>query len=142
MTSPALNIPVIVVDDTKADRYIARRRLAKHRQFAEVIEMPTGEQFLAEFFIPPISEQVDGRRVVVLMDINMPRLNGFETVAALQAHLDKGGGPDSMVVMMFTSSNNPADRQRAAEYQIVKGYIVKPLDDAGVAEIMRLYEAA
>ena len=142
MTAPALNIPIIVVDDTKADRYIARRRLARHAQFAEVIEMPTGEQFLAEFFIPPVSEQVVGRRVVVLMDINMPRLNGFETVAALQAQIDRGVGPDSMVVMMFTSSNNPADRQRAAEFDIVKGYIVKPLDDAGVAEILRLYAAA
>lgn len=136
------SIPIVVVDDTGSDRYIARRRLSRHARFDPVLEVETGERFLSAFFQPPVSEQVAGRRAVILMDINMPRLDGFETIEALQDRVAADGGPDSIVILMFTSSDNPEDRRRAAELPMVKGYIVKPLDDAGVAQIVRLYDAA
>ena len=136
-----LQIPIVVVDDTKSDRYIVRRRLAKHADFTDIIEFATGYEFLDGFFVPPVADQVNDRKAVILMDINMPRLNGFETIEALQERLSVEDRPNRIVVMMFTSSDNPADRQRVAAYGIVKGYIVKPLDEAGVAEILRLYAA-
>jgi CheY-like chemotaxis protein len=135
-------IPIIVVDDTHADRYIARRRLARSKQFDPIMEVATGETFLDAFFTPPMAEQVAGRTVVVLMDINMPRLDGFETISALDARLNGSQTRDRVMVMIFTSSNSDADRQRAAGLPLVKGYIVKPLDESGVAEIERVCEAA
>ncbi len=137
-----MQIPIVVVDDTRSDRYIARRRLARHPDFSDIIEFATGYEFLDGFFVPPVSEQVNDRKVVILMDINMPRMSGFETVRELRSRLGIEDASMRTVIMMFTSSDNPADHQMAAEIDIVRGYIVKPLDDAGVDQILKIYNAA
>lgn len=71
----------------------------------------------------------------------MPRMDGFETIGEMQRRRAKGYGPESIVVMMFTSSNNPSDRERAGSLDLVKGYITKPLDRSGIEVIRSLYYA-
>lgn len=117
---------VAVVDDNKVDRYTVRRRLSKETSITEVLEFDAGDTFLETYFSDLCLDPASPERLVVLMDINMPRLNGFETVAGMEEHLSDGRGKDSCVVMMFSSSENPLDHERAAEFDIVKGYIVKP----------------
>ena len=133
-------IPVVIVDDEEADRYIVRRRLAKSEDFEQVIECTTGDEFLEQFFnghggIDPSSP------LLVLMDINMPRMGGFETIEELQRRMAEGRGPKSVVIMMFTSSDNENDRARADALSSVKGYVLKPLDDDAVEDIVKVYNA-
>jgi CheY-like chemotaxis protein len=135
-----MDVLTVVVDDSELDRYMVRRFLSRHESFGEVLEATSGSEFL-EQVVP--SGQLDSKLpkpVLVLMDINMPGLDGFETAEELQAKVETGHVPDSLVVMMFTSSDNPRDRQRAEEIDIVKGYIVKPLDEADITYLKSLYE--
>ena len=132
-------ISVIIVDDQDVDRYIVKRRLAKSDDFGEVMEAVTGDDFLEDFFNGDGSKKVEHLPLLVLMDINMPGRNGFETVEELQNRMAEGRGPKSVVIMMFTTSDNPADRERAMQLDSVKGYIVKPLDDDGIQRIRDLY---
>lgn len=137
-----MNIPVVVVDDEEADRYLVKRRLARVGGFAEVIEEPSGDRFLEDYSSGYLAEAAASTSLLVLMDINMPGRNGFETIEELQRRMDDGQGLSSIAVMMFTSSNNVRDRERADEFSIVKGYITKPLDDSGVRHIMDLYRSS
>lgn len=132
-------IPVVVVDDEDVDRYIVKRRLSKAEDFGEVLEAPTGDAFLEEFFNGRKIELPPDVPLLVLMDVNMPGRNGFETIEELQRRMERGRGPGSVVIMMFTSSQNPKDQERAKQFAVVKGYIFKPLDDAGVEKIRELY---
>ncbi len=73
------------------------------------------------------------------MDINMPGLDGIQTVEEIQRRsADEGRDPNSVLVMMLTSSNNLLDRQRATEFNNVLGYIQKPLDGDGILHILEL----
>lgn len=134
-------ISVVVIDDEKVDRYIVKRRMSKLDVFGDVIEATNGDNFLEEYFqnesefecsVPP--------PLLILMDVNMPGRNGFETVEEIQRRMAQGRGPESIVIMMFTSSGNEKDRARAKTLDAVKGYITKPLDKEGIETILALYE--
>ncbi len=134
-------ISVVVIDDEKVDRYIVKRRMSKLDVFGDVIEATNGDRFLDEYFqnenefqdsVPP--------PLLLLMDVNMPGRNGFETVEEIQRRMVDGRGPESIVIMMFTSSGNENDRARAETLDAVKGYITKPLDEKGIETILELYE--
>lgn len=60
--------------------------------------------------------------VIVLLDINMPRMNGFEFLEALRA--DEALKPT--IVFMLTTSSADADRAKAYNKNIA-GYMVKNL---------------
>jgi len=58
------------------------------------------------------------------MDINMPRMNGFETVKNMR---EDEFFSDVPVVAMLTSSTDTKDKQRALEHG-VSDYVVKPFN--------------
>lgn len=118
---------------------IAKRRLSRHDDFGAVLEVSTGEDFLETVFDVNGPLKSIKRPILVLMDINMPRLNGFETIEELQRRMDSEHGPESVVILMFTSSDNPDDRERADALELVKGYVMKPLDEKSVQHIHALY---
>lgn len=135
-------IPVVIVDDDEIDRYVVKRLLQKHADFAELMEAQAGDEFLHSFFNGNTGDPIDNLPLVVLMDINMPRMNGFETVREIQARRKNGKGPRSVVVMMVTSSNSANDRKETEGLETIQGYIVKPLDDAGIDLIRDLHSRA
>lgn len=134
-----MKITTVIVDDDEVDRYVVKRKLGRRDEFGKVLEAGSGQQFIDEVDQGLLADEAGSP--LVLMDINMPGLNGFETVDALQARVTEGSLPATLVVMMFTSSSNPDDKARAERLPIVAGYVIKPLDDTDVAEILRHYHA-
>lgn len=141
-----MEIPVIVVDDEPTDRYIAKRVLRKSGLSEKVIEVESGDRFLEL-----IDDQERLRRecggcpppTLVLLDINMPRVNGFDVLEGLKKRYSEGDQkPTCFVVMMFTSSGNPRDREQALRYEFVKDYVVKPLDPEQVERIATHFAVA
>ncbi|MBY6092753.1 response regulator [Maritimibacter alkaliphilus] len=136
-------IPAIVVDDVLADRYIVRRRLTKSGLFCPVGEAQDGTTFLDTYLPQPgLSTLPEGDApCLLLVDINMPGLNGFEMIEEMGRRLREVAHPDPLVVMMFTSSDNPSDKARAAQQPLICRYFVKPMTDAAVMQILEDYAA-
>jgi len=126
---------VAIVDDSEVDRYTVKRRLSKLEEFEDVLEFDAGDTFLDRYFKPLRLNPDAHEKLVVLMDINMPRMDGFETVAQMERHLDEGNGVKSCVVMMFSSSENPNDIRQAEQFDIVQGYIVKPFGEKDIGKL-------
>ena len=135
-----MNIPVVVVDDQEVDRYLVKRRLAKADHFDEPVEISNGESLLQEYFSDE-SQCVSDKALLLLIDINMPGLDGFDTLAEIEHRMRDGKGPLDVVVLMITSSGNINDKKRAEAFSMVKGFISKPLDIDGVQKITDLYLA-
>ena len=134
-----MQIPTIIVDDEEIDRMIATKRIERS-DWAGVLrpicEMTTGDDLIRHY---KESDWPSGANVLILMDINMPGRNGFETVEELQRLAGAGKAKTDVVVLMFTSSENPADVARAKALEAVRGYLVKPFDHKDIETIVTLF---
>ncbi len=71
---------------------------------------------------------------LVLLDINMPQMNGWEFVDEF-SKLVNGNSPTKIV--MLTSSINPKDQERAESLSYVSEFRSKPLTTEMLSEIIK-----
>lgn len=134
-------IPTFVVDDVASDRYIARRRLTKNGHFHPIRESADGTEFLERFFATdrPTPDK-DTPPELILLDINMPELDGFETIEELKRRRSAADA-DKQVVALFSSSDNERDQERSQLSGVVEHFFTKPISDAAIEEILETYRA-
>ena len=116
--SDAEPLRVLVVDDDELDRFVIRRSFKALRTPVDVIEVDDPRKAT-----DAIREL---RPDITLLDIQMPRMSGFEVLEALRERDDMAGGR----IMMLSSSAREHDRKRAFSLGVTD-YRTKPstLDD-------------
>ena len=126
--------PILLVEDNAMDIDLTRRAFAR-RHLANPIDVARdGEEALAR-----LAEWSAGKPqpVVILLDLNLPKVSGLEVLEALKSHDVYKRIP----VVVLTTSGEDADVNSA--YTLgANSYIVKPLDFARfteVAEQVRMY---
>ena len=100
---------VLVVDDDPAIRHVIATALADEGY--EVVTAANGQEAMEQIHTQPPS--------AVLLDLNMPVMNGWELTAQVQA----SGLP---VPLVFMTAGDRA-RAEAARHQVA-GYLSKPFD--------------
>ncbi len=118
---------VMLIDDEEVDQMMYTRILLRSGLTDDVISFTSASDAL-EYLTDPNQPPVD----LILLDINMPRMSGFEFLEAVRERI--GLSFSIPIVMMLTTSLNPKDKQRAAEYAIVKAYVNKPLEPADLGK--------
>ena len=109
-----------LIDDNEFDLRQYKRVISRSGLVGSLTEFSFADIALETLRVDPDSA-VD----VIFLDINMPRMTGFEFLeAAIQEF-----GPDfaRIVVIMLTTSLNPADRRRAEDFEVIKEFFDKPL---------------
>ena len=66
---------------------------------------------------------------VILLDINMPIMDGWEFLEAYVDHQDQAE------VYMLTSSSNQEDLNKSAAHSCIKGYYTKPINKDTIKSI-------
>lgn len=120
MTVEPLIGTVMLIDDERADQMMYRRILERSGIVRNHIAFQYADEAL-EYLKQEDREEID----LIFLDINMPRMNGFEFLEAATAEL--GPAFAKAVVVMLTTSLNPRDRDRAAQFSAVREFINKPL---------------
>lgn len=85
----------------------------------------------AETALSALKEKVDGLPDMIFLDINMPKMNGWDFLDAYQQVEDK------VKVYMLSSSINSKDIQKSETYEVVNGFICKPLVVEKLSEILK-----
>lgn len=85
----------------------------------------------AETALNALKEKVDGLPNMIFLDINMPKMNGWDFLDAYQQVEDK------VKVYMLSSSINSKDIQKSETYEVVNGFICKPLVVEKLSEILK-----
>jgi len=119
---------VLIVDDNLEDRFILKRYLAKTTLPLVVLEASGGLEG-----IELLTTQLTALRekypdisapVILFLDINMPRMNGWEFVEELHRQR-KEIALKPTIVMMYSTSGADVEKRRAETYDTVSNYIVK-----------------
>ena len=132
--APARDRRVFVIDDNAVDLMLYRRIMERSGHFSEVLTFAYAAEAL-DWLDAHEDLPVDA----ILLDVNMPRMNGFEFLAAADERL----GPrfDAYVVIMLTTSLDPDDVERARSFDAVRGYVNKPLTVETLERVVALVDA-
>lgn len=123
----------MLVDDDPDDNYIHQLVIADWGQCTIVRVAENGTEALAYLANTQSPDYV--RPEVILLDINMPGMNGFEFLE--EYHKLPDNLKSNVVVMMLTTSLNPVDARRAGQFDEVTGYRNKPLTKAMLDDVLR-----
>ncbi len=74
---------------------------------------------------------------LILLDLHMPAMNGFEFLNELTSSFPDLG---KTKVIMLTTSESQSDRIKAMSYHLVKGFLAKPLRAAELTASLSLRE--
>ncbi|MDO8887162.1 MAG: response regulator [Hydrogenophaga sp.] len=134
MTKPATLPPILLVEDNPMDLDLTLRAFNK-KKFSNTIQIARdGEEALAYFGRWEAGEPLPA---VILLDINLPKVNGLEVLQKLKQHPEFRRIP----VVVLTSSRENSDLKTAYDLG-VNSYIEKPVSFSKfieVAEHIELY---
>jgi CheY-like chemotaxis protein len=124
MTSDAVMVQknILLVDDDSIANFLIERIVQSTGLARNIFKALNGREALQVFEKHTTSELPVPE--VVLLDLNMPIMNGFEF---LQAYRNlEFQNKDHVLIILVTSSNNPSDIEQARQLGI-KYYLTKPI---------------
>lgn len=110
--------PILLVEDDLIDVMTVKRAFRQLDVLNELVVVGNGEEAIAYLQKPD-----KGLPCVILLDINMPKMNGLECLGVLKEHAVFKNIP----VIMVTSSKEQQDVDQSF-IAGVSGYILKPVD--------------
>lgn len=114
LDAPAAKPRVLIVDDSELNRDLLKEML---RDRYEVLEAADGEKGLALLY------ELGTKISLVLLDVVMPKLGGFDVLAVMQ----KERWLDDIPVMMISAEDSPAFIQKAYDMG-ASDYITRPFN--------------
>jgi CheY-like chemotaxis protein len=117
---------VLLVDDDEVDVMNVRRAFEKNHITNPLHVATNGLEALER-----LRDGSIGPRRIVLLDLNMPKMNGIEFLTAVRA--DPALQPTSVVVL--TTSNEERDKVEAYKKNVA-GYLLKPVTFAKFVDVM------
>lgn len=130
-----LNLKTLLIDDNIIDQIVTKQLLKKKLNLHAIEVVSNGKEGL-EWLSNYEKENDDF--LVILLDIKMPEMDGFEFLAEFEKQQHIKSNHDFMIVML-SSSLDPRDLKRAQNNIYVKTLLSKPLPTAEFAALFPEY---
>ena len=126
-------VTILLVDDDEGHIELVRRNLQRSGITNPIVALTDGGQALDYVFQRgSYAGRVGDGELLVLLDINMPGINGVEVLRQIKADTTTKKIP----VMMLTTTDDPREVNHCYELGC-NVYITKPVDSAAFIEAIR-----
>lgn len=123
---------ILLVDDDSVDVMNVQRAFKKSNIQSSLYVANDGEQALAMLH----AGRVPSTNRLILLDLNMPRMNGLEFLRAIRSDPELSYTP----VVVLTTSNDDRDRVQSYAHHVA-GYLLKPVTSPAFVELMTALNA-
>jgi CheY-like chemotaxis protein len=121
------NKPILLVEDDRVDAMTVKRALKELKVMNRLDIVGNGEEALA--FLKDEKNEKPG---IILLDLNMPRMNGIEFLEIVKEDAILKRIP----VVMLTTSKEEQDKIHSFDLGVA-GYMIKPVDYLQFVEAIR-----
>ncbi|MCG9890766.1 MAG: response regulator [Thermosynechococcaceae cyanobacterium MS004] len=130
---PTRNVTILLVEDDEVDVMNVQRAFRKLNITSPLFVAGNGLEALSMLqgkgSQPPL---VSAERLLILLDINMPKMNGIDFLKALRAD------PALKAIPVIVLSTSDQDRDLTEAYSLnVAGYLLKPVVFPNFVELMK-----
>lgn len=129
------SVELLMAEDNETDAELTIRELKKHNMANNLVHVRNGEEVLDFIYGRGRFAAREGSRnfpKMILLDIQMPRVNGLEVLKQIKSDPQT----QSIPVVILTSSKENPDIKKCYELG-ANSYIVKPVNFEGFAEAIR-----
>ena len=120
--------PILLLEDDTVDAMTVKRALRDLKVTNPLVRVANGEEALVY-----LRDETKTKPCVILLDLNMPKMNGIEFLKIAKAD-DK---LRRIPAIVLTTSKD--DQDRFATFQLsIAGFIVKPVDYKKFVEAMKI----
>lgn len=126
---------LLLAEDNLPDVLLVREAIKNEKLPLEIYTAPDGEKAI-DFFVKADSDPNAPCPHVLLLDLNLPKVDGFEVLRRIRA----SNRCRDIPVLVVTSSDSPDDRRQAAS--LGAGYFRKPItydEFAKIGPILRQF---
>jgi CheY-like chemotaxis protein len=118
---------IILIDDDPLNNFL-NVEIVK-RYFPEINHVVfTNPEVGLEYVLSSLSEK--GKKTIILLDVKMPELSGWEFLDLLAPH--QKNLKNRYRIYMLTSSIDPMDHALASKNALISGYFEKPLTSINI----------
>jgi CheY-like chemotaxis protein len=119
--------PILLVEDDRVDVMTVKRALKELDISTPLKVTRNGEEALAY-----LREATNHKPSIILLDLNMPKMNGIEFLTIVK----QDPALRRIPVVVLTTSKEEQDRVASFDLSVA-GYMIKPVDYTQFVEIMR-----
>ncbi len=127
---------ILLIDDDPATNFLHKFILEKENCATNIISIQSAEEAL-EYIKETIKKGFQCPELIFL-DINMPRMNGWEFIDEYKKITQDN--TVSKIVVMLTTSLDPKDKEKAENIQDINEFISKPLTSEKLRHLLQSYE--
>ncbi|EMR03587.1 response regulator [Cesiribacter andamanensis] len=124
---------IILVDDDPITCYLNAKLIEGMGYEGAIVELCSGEAAL-DYLRKTRSPENKTRSTLILLDINMPEMNGFEFLQELRVL--QAINKEKLGVAILSSSTSQKDQDEATRH-VLAGYLTKPLLEEELLEILQ-----
>ncbi|MBL7718118.1 MAG: response regulator [Flavipsychrobacter sp.] len=123
----------IIIDDSKLDCFIAEKIIRNTGKATDIRSFTAAQEALAYVTDNRVAE---GTRTIVIVDIQMPVMNGFDFVEAFEKLPDESR--KGYTLYMLSSSINENDLNRVQSYPSIRQFLNKPLTSNMLSTLLEM----
>jgi len=134
---PVSPIPILVADDDAQDTFLVRMAVKKAALGLRLATVKDGEEAIDYLLGRAPYEDRNNHPFpsLILLDLKMPRLNGFDVLEFIRGQ----PGLRQLPVVIFSSSDDPGDIRRAYDSG-ANSYLCKPHSNGDLSALLKALE--